>query len=172
MVGAGDVVKSQTPEPPADSPWTIAAERLTVDRSPYVRLYEQDLRLTDGKLLPGYLRIELPAFAITFALTEAGQVVFVRQFRQAVCDWTFELPGGRIDPDEDPLLAAQRELREEAGLEAADWQFLGRFVMDANRHCGWCCAFLATGARQTMAPDSGDGEMTTHFWSLEETRQR
>ncbi len=171
---AKQVVKSQTPEPPAgiNPPWTITAERLMVDRAPHLRLYEQDLRLTNGQVLPGYLRVELPAFVIIFAVTEAGQVAFVRQFRQAVCDWTFELPGGGIEPDESPLLAAQRELREEAGLEAADWQCLGRFVIDANRHCGWCSAFLATGAGQTAAPDSGDGEMTAHFWSLDEARQR
>ncbi len=168
------VAKSETPEPPAsaDVPWRIIAERLTVDVSPHLRLYEQDLRLTSGEVLSGYLRVELPAFVIMFAMTDAGQVAFVRQFRQAVCDWTFELPAGGIEPDEDPLTAAQRELREETGLTAANWQFLGRFVMDANRHCGWCSAFLATGAQQTAVPDSGDGEMTTQFWSLDETRQR
>lgn len=48
-------------------------------------------------------------------LTRDGQTVLVRQFRKAVETALLEIPAGKIDPGEDPLEAAERELREEVG---------------------------------------------------------
>ena len=54
-----------------------------------------------------------------------GQLVFVRQYRYAVGRAVLELPAGRIDPGEDPETCGRRELREETGFEARQWQHLG-----------------------------------------------
>jgi ADP-ribose pyrophosphatase len=56
-------------------------------------------------------------------------VVLVRQYRPALHRLTLEVPAGMRDQEgEDPLITAQRELREEVGLEAAQWQRIGRHV--------------------------------------------
>lgn len=56
-------------------------------------------------------------------------VVLVRQYRPALHRMTLELPAGMRDVEgEDPLLTAKRELREEVGVEAGEWQRLGRHV--------------------------------------------
>ena len=67
-------------------------------------------------------------------------------------------PAGYLDPGEDPLGAAKRELREEAGYEARDWTALGRYVVDGNYGCGAEHAFLARGAHRTTALPSDDLE--------------
>ena len=57
------------------------------------------------------------------------EVVLVRQYRPALHRLTLELPAGMRDVEgEEPLLTAQRELREEVGLEASQWTWLGRHV--------------------------------------------
>src|SRR5690606_2232265 len=62
------------------------------------------------------------------AVDDGGQVCLLRQFRPAGGGWVWELPAGRLEPDEPPELTAQRELREEAGRTARQWQSLGRIL--------------------------------------------
>lgn len=63
------------------------------------------------------------------ALNEKGEVLFVRQFRLASGEILLEVPAGRLEADEDPLLCAQRELREETGFSAKKWQSLGSYYV-------------------------------------------
>jgi ADP-ribose pyrophosphatase len=152
--------------------WQVLDRRLLVDRSPYARIYDEDVRISNGQVIHNFIHVELPDFVIVFACLEDGRVPFVRQYRQAVRAYTLELPAGHTEDGEESLSAAQRELREEAGVEASAWQFLGKYVMDANRGCGWAYVYLAQGARLTLPPDPGDlGEMTLHVLSLDEVRQ-
>jgi ADP-ribose pyrophosphatase len=156
--------------------WKTLDRRLLVDRSPFARIYDEDVQLPDGNIIKQFVRVELPDFVIAFVLTEDNRVVFVRQFRQAIGDFTLELPAGHIEEDEegqDLMPAAARELREETGYESDDWQLLGRFIMDANRQCGWANMYLARNARLTVKPDSGDlGDPTVEYISLDELEQR
>jgi 8-oxo-dGTP pyrophosphatase MutT (NUDIX family) len=152
--------------------WQVLERRLLVDRTPYARIFDEDVRLPDGQVIKDFVHVELPDFVIVFACLEDGRVPFVRQYRQAVGADTLELPAGHIEDGEEALNAAQRELREEAGVEASTWQFLGKYIMDANRGCGWAYIYLAQGARLTVLPDSGDlGEMTLHLLPLDEVRR-
>ena len=66
--------------------------------------------------------------------------------------------GGYIEPGEDPLIAAQRELIEETGCEAEAWVFLGRYPVMANRGGGTGYLYLARGARFVTEPQSDDLE--------------
>ena len=60
------------------------------------------------------------------ALTDSDEVLFVKQFRYPFGKILTELPAGKLDsPDEDPLEAAKRELKEETGYSADTWTYLG-----------------------------------------------
>jgi len=144
-----------------------------VDRSPYARIYDEDVQLPNGETVTNFTRVELPSFVIMVVLMEDGTVPFVYQYRQGVRDFTLELPAGRLEQDEDPLAAAKRELLEETGVEASDWQHLGKFVLDPNRQCGWAYTYLARAGRKVAPPNHGDlGELTVNFLPFDDMRQR
>ena len=58
------------------------------------------------------------------ALTENGKIALVRQYRTALDRVTVEIPAGKLDPGEDPLDCAKRELLEETGFSAGRIQYL------------------------------------------------
>lgn len=68
--------------------------------------------------------VEHPNGVVIVALLPNGNVIMERQFRKPVDDMVFELPAGKIDPGEDPKVAALRELREETGYVAKEIKLL------------------------------------------------
>lgn len=69
-----------------------------------------------------------PGGAAAVALDDRNKVCLLRQYRHAMGDWLWELPAGKLEPGEEPLATAQRELEEEAGLRARHWEPLGRTI--------------------------------------------
>ena len=85
------------------------------------------VRLPNGKTATREYNIHYGAVCI-IPLLENGDVLLERQYRYPLREVITEIPAGKLDaPDEDPLEAATRELREETGATAADWHALGLF---------------------------------------------
>lgn len=71
--------------------------------------------------------VDHPGAVVVVAVDDQGRVYLVRQYRHPIRQDLLELPAGALEPDEEPLSAAKRELREEVGLEAMSWTALGSF---------------------------------------------
>lgn len=99
-----------------------------------------------GELLERVV-LEAPGWVNVVARTDEGRILFVRQYRFGREALTTEIPGGMVDPGEDPLEAARRELREETGYEAERWLSLGRLEPNPAMQDNLCHLFLALGAR-------------------------
>ena len=85
------------------------------------------VQLPNGKTSTREYNIHLGAVCI-LPLLGNGEVLLERQSRYPMREVITEIPAGKLDaPDEDPLEAAQRELREETGATAAEWHALGLF---------------------------------------------
>ncbi|HZV60812.1 MAG TPA: NUDIX hydrolase [Methylophilaceae bacterium] len=65
-----------------------------------------------------------PGAVLVIPVLFDGQLVFERQFRYPLDRAFIELPAGKIDPNEDPLVTGQRELLEETGYTATQWEFV------------------------------------------------
>lgn len=81
------------------------------------------VRLPDGRQA---LRdvVRHPGAVAIVALTDDGRICLVRQYRTALGRVTVEVPAGKLDPGEDPLDCAERELLEETGMRARNMAFL------------------------------------------------
>jgi len=137
----------------------------------------------DGKLIGVTLEqwgddvreiVEHPSAVAIVPVDGDGNVVLVRQRREAVRDELVELPAGKREEGEDPLATGQRELLEECGLTGGDWTPLTEFWTTP----GFCRermhVFLAEGVEEGEADrDRDDGEeIEVVRWRAEEVESR
>lgn len=136
----------------------------TLSRTPifsfgkYLTLEQHSVELPDGRVIPDWPWIITPDFVNVVAIDEQGRFLVFRQVKYAVKGESLAPVGGYIEPGEDPLAAARRELLEETGYEALDWQYLGSYAVDANRGAGTAHFFIASGARPVSSPITDDLE--------------
>ena len=100
------------------------ASSLTVYQGALLRVKEDQVTLPNGDLAKREF-VEHQGAVMIIPMLDAQTIVLERQFRYPVRQHCFELPAGKMEPGEAPLLTAQRELKEETGYEARDWRSLG-----------------------------------------------
>jgi 8-oxo-dGTP pyrophosphatase MutT (NUDIX family) len=98
--------------------------------------------------------VELPGAVMVLAVDDEERVVVLRQYRHPVGARLVEIPAGLLDvPDEDPVVAARRELREEAALQADHWEHLLTVLPSPGMSTESHAIYLATGLSEA---DRGD----------------
>jgi ADP-ribose pyrophosphatase len=88
--------------------------------------------------------------------TKVPRVLLERQYRHAANDYLWELPAGRIDPGENELQAAKRELIEETGYRANRWRRILKFYASPGFVAETMAVYLATGLRAGEAEPEDD----------------
>ena len=111
-----------------------------------VTLRLKRLRQPDGRTFVREIVEHAPGAAIV-AVDDARNVLLVRQHRPAAAADLLELPAGIVDPGEEPLQTARRELEEETGFSADRVQPLARFYSSPGFCTEVLYVFLATGLR-------------------------
>lgn len=107
-------------------PWRpVVTTRRSIYRGAVVDLGIESVTLPDGNDIELEV-VRHPGGAAVCALDARGAVCLLRQYRHAAGGWLWELPAGKLESGESALRTAQRELAEEAGLEASDWQALAQ----------------------------------------------
>lgn len=91
----------------------------------FLNMKRDQVRLPDGQTALREYLTHPGAVAIVPILSD-GRVLLERQYRYPIGQAVIEIPAGKLDPNEDPLVCAKRELQEETGYQAKSWQFLGR----------------------------------------------
>jgi 8-oxo-dGTP pyrophosphatase MutT (NUDIX family) len=137
------------------NPWRTRSSRVVYDNG-RLRLCEDQVIQPDGE--PGcytYLELRWPVVAIV-PVDEDLQVYLVRQWRYPWRRNSWEIPAGHGEADETPLVAAQRELAEEVGLQAASWEPLGSGFSSAALNARYHL-YLARGLAPSARPHIRDG---------------
>ena len=87
--------------------------------------------------------MEVPTWVNIIPITKNGEVVLVNQYRFGMEKFSLEIPGGMADGDEDPKLAAIRELNEETGYVAKEVIEIGRVESNPAIMSNHTCTYLA-----------------------------
>jgi ADP-ribose pyrophosphatase len=122
--------KSNDPRPQAnpEEPSPQLAETRLSGESVYegrlLKVYKDLVRAPDGH--EQFFEYTLhPGAAAVVPILDNGKLLLERQWRYALNRSFLEFPAGKLNPGEDPLLTAQRELQEETGYVASQWTKLG-----------------------------------------------
>ena len=92
-----------------------------------ISLIEQDIELPSGTTVT-HTTIHHPGAAVILPVDDNGDIIVIRQFRPSLNKWLIELPAGTVEMGENALTCAQRELEEETGFSAAEYQSLGQLT--------------------------------------------
>lgn len=92
------------------------------------------------------------------AITDDHHIVLIRQYRHGIDDVTLEIPGGILDPGEDAIGAARRELMEETGFDSTTLKVIGRVRSNPAIIDNWTWTVLATGLTSTGRVDPDEHE--------------
>jgi ADP-ribose pyrophosphatase len=147
-------------------PKTIKSERLY-----HGRIF--DLVIEEIEDPPGNNRkceiVSHPGGSVVVPLLDDGDVILVRQYRYPHKKFILEAPAGKLEPNEDPLRAAQRELQEETGYTAEHYEKLTAMYTTP----GFCSEvlhiYLATGlkkSKQGQNLDEGEHSLTVECFPL------
>ncbi len=98
--------------------WTIHGERL-IDDTRRLRLSIASVELPDGVTFEQYV-MRMPKAAMMVVLDDQDRVLMMWRHRFVIDRWVWELPGGYVDPNEDPAVTAAREVEEETGWRPRD----------------------------------------------------
>ena len=132
-----------------------------------IRVTTDEVRLPNGHRA----RLEVvhhPGGAATVALDERRRICLLRQYRYVADGWLWELPAGKLEPNEPPRAAAERELAEEAGVSARSWQSLGTVLSSPGVFSERLHLFLARGIAPAAAAHERSEIIEVHWVALDE----
>jgi len=131
---------------------------------------------TDEVTLPNGHRAELevvhhPGGAAAVAIDDSKRVCLLRQYRYVAGGWLWELPAGKLEPNEPPLTTAQRELVEEAGVSASCWESLGTYLSSPGIFTEVLHLFLATGVKPAQSAHEQAEVIESHWIPFDQAYQ-
>jgi len=99
-----------------------------------------------------FYELRFPEWVNVVALDAERRVLLIRQWRLGTRSVTLEIPGGLVEPGEEPAEAARRELREETGYESPRWSRIGVVHPNPAIQGNRCWIFLAEEAVRAGPP--------------------
>lgn len=148
------------------NPWRRNSRRIVYD-NPWIRVFHDEVTRPDGE--PGiYGVVHFRHLAIGVIATDADRVLLVGQHRYALDRYSWEIPEGGGDLDEDPLAAAQRELAEETGYTGGAWRELCRAHLSNSVSDEEAVIFAATDVQSGPAAPDGTEKLDIRWVPFDE----
>src|SRR5664280_1745834 len=123
------------------------------------------LRLPDGREAQFDI-VEHIGSVIILPMDAEGNLLFVRQYRQAAGMELLELPAGTLDLNEAPEACARREIREETGMAAGKMEHLGGFYLAPGYSTEYMHVYLATDLHPDPLEADADEFLTVEYYPI------
>jgi len=140
------------------SPWKTLANQTVLSAGKWLTVEERTVQTPAGQVIEHWPWVTTPNYINVLAVTPQGKYLIFQQGKYGLEGESLAPVGGYIEPGEQPLAAAQRELLEETGFAAPEWLHLGHFLVDPNRGVALGDLFLARGARPVAERSADDLE--------------
>ena len=141
--------------------WQTVQSELILDH-PILKVEKVDRRLDQQQAHP-FIVLHSPDWVNVIPVTADGDAVLIRQWRHGTEETTLEIPGGLIDPGEDPEGAGARELREETGYRAGRMINLGSVRPNPALFDNTCHTYLALDCTLDGEPEPDETERIEVF---------
>jgi ADP-ribose pyrophosphatase len=138
--------------------WKTLKKETILDHSKFLKVEKHTIELPDGKIIRDWPWVVSPDYVLVLPLTDRKTLLLFRQTKYAVEETSLAPVGGYLEPGENALAAAKRELREEIGCEASEWIPLGSYPNNGNHGGGHGHLFLAIHAQKLGEPIIDDLE--------------
>ncbi|OGF30928.1 hypothetical protein A2533_03395 [Candidatus Falkowbacteria bacterium RIFOXYD2_FULL_35_9] len=150
-----------------DEHWeTIRSQE--VHKNPWYRLVQDDIIMPSGQI-GKYTYISRNVGVIIAAINESNEMYIVGQYRYPIHKFSWELPMGTMEADDSDVLgSAKRELLEEVGVEAENWDKIGTFFYDNSISSQNAHIYIATKLKETGANPSYTEFLSMKKVSLDE----
>jgi len=153
--------------------WKTLKKETILDHSKFLKVEKHTIELPDGKIIRDWPWVVSPDYVLVLPLTDRKTLLLFRQTKYAVEETSLAPVGGYLEPGENALAAAKRELREEIGCEASEWIPLGSYPNNGNHGGGHGHLFLAIHAQKLGEPIIDDlEEMELIELTIEELEQK
>ena len=148
-------------------PWIRHSRRIAYE-NPWITIWHDEVTRPDGE--PGiYGVVHFANLAVgILAIDETGRVLLVGQHRYALDAYSWEIPEGGVPIGETALEGAQRELREETGIEAATWRELARSHLSNSVSDELAIVYLATSLTAGAATPDGTEALDVRWLPFDE----
>jgi 8-oxo-dGTP pyrophosphatase MutT (NUDIX family) len=142
-------------------------------RDSWFTVRKDTCKTKQGKIVTPYYVYEFPTWVTAVALTEDKRIILERQYRHALNETNYEIPGGCVDDTDASLEAAiERELLEETGYRFSQLEYLGKTSSNPSTNNNWMHMFLATGGKkvQEQTLDHNE-EIEIYLFTIDEVKQ-
>jgi ADP-ribose pyrophosphatase len=130
-----------------------------------IKVSVDEVQLPNGVRIPLEL-VRHPGGAAAVAIDADDRVCLLRQYRHAANGFIYELPAGKLEPDEPPEATVRRELAEEAAVQAARWEPLGAYLSSPGVFTEVIHLYMATGLTRSEAAPEADEVFQVEWWPL------
>lgn len=135
-----------------------------------IALYKERVDFPQG----GHTHFDIvkhPGGAVIAAINDNHEICLLKQWRHALGQFIWELPAGCLEPGEPPLKTAKRELEEEAGVKAEQWQDLGIISSSPGFSNEILYLFAARGISAGQVHLDDAEQLEAHWLSLANVRE-